>query len=282
MTGSSVLLKWTKHPEEDSNTKYFVERRYIPASQPSAVVGISFDGFGYMKYRTNAVFNGGKAFTMELTFRTSSPNGLLFFAFKNNWSSYAYLKLTNGKLDFAVKSKDGSVNLSSTAITLNEFHTVKAEKRQNDDDTLRLTVDGGTTGSASVKDGGKIEVRVNSVYVGGVPSTVLVVEPSILSQVDGFVGCMNVEQLDNGKSFGPNGLTNSLNVRSSANGCPPAVQEGMHFRGTGYAKLTLSSSSSGQLQFDFRMRTSWPNGLLLAAYDNDTANFSSLRHVSMD
>ncbi|XP_065839051.1 usherin-like [Oscarella lobularis] len=47
----------------------------------------------------------------------------------------------------------------------------------------------------------------------------------------------------------------------------------MHFRGTGYAKLTVSSSSSGQLQLSFRIRTSWPNGLLLAAYSDDRGDF---------
>ena len=269
VTGSSVRLKWKKHSDEDKNTEYVVERRCVPASQPSAVAGISFDGFGYIKYKTS-VFKGGEEFTTKLTFRTSSPNGLLFFAFKNNWSSYAYLKLTNGKLDFAVKTKDGSVNVSSTAITLNEFHTVKAEKKwQNNENTLTLTVDGTIPSNSSVKNGGKIDISVNNVYVGGVPSTVLV-EPSVLSQVDGFVGCMNVEQFEDEHSFD---LKNSRNVRSSADGCPPAVREGMHFRGTGYAKLTLSPSSSGQLRFDFQMRTSWPNGLLLAAYGNDADKF---------
>ena len=107
MTNSSVQLTWQKHSDEDSNTKYVVERRYVPLSQPSAVSGLSFEGFGYIKFSADP-FDGGKTFKTKLSFRTLAPNGLLFAAFKSDWSSYAYLQLTNGTLKFAVKSDKGS------------------------------------------------------------------------------------------------------------------------------------------------------------------------------
>ena len=151
------------------------------------------------------------------------------------------------------------------------FHTVEAEKRESNSDTLNLTVDG-IVASTNDNKGIDVDVTVDSVYVGGVPPT-LDVKSSVLSEDDGFIGCMNVSQLDDNKSFDLLQNKSYENVRSSSNGCPPAVQVGMHFRGTGYARLDLSSSPSGHIHFGFRMRTSWSNGLILAAYSDDETNF---------
>ncbi|XP_065839324.1 usherin-like isoform X2 [Oscarella lobularis] len=271
VTKSSVQLEWQKHSQENSNTKYVIERRYVAASQPSAVAGLSFDGFGYVNF-SNDPFDGGKKFKTKLSFRTSAPNGLLFSAFKSDWSSYTYLQLTNGKLKFAVKGAKGSVDISAVALLSDgQFHAVEAEKKESDEDTLELTVDG-IVASADDNDGSDIDVNVDSVYLGGMSSTQYV-KAGVFSQKDQFVGCINVEQLQEDKKIDLLKKQGHENVRWSADGCPPAIQNGMHFRGTGYAKLTLSSSSNSQLQFGFRMRTSWPNGLLLAAYSNDNLNF---------
>ena len=272
VTESSVELQWRKHSNEDNNTKYVIERRDVPASQPSAIAGFSFEGFGYVNF-DNSPFDGGKKFLTKLAFRTLAPNGLLFVAFKSDWSSYAYLQLTDGKLIFAVKSDIGSLNVSTT-VTLNDgrFHTVEAEKRDKDRKTLKLTVDGTKKSSSYVRGGGKINVQVESVYVGGINSTQYV-KDSVLSQTDGFIGCMNVEQLEKGKTLDLSKSQSYENVRWITNGCPPAVHAGMHFRGAGYAKLTLSPSSSSQLKVSFRMRTSWSNGLLLAAYSSGKGEF---------
>ena len=266
VTKSSVQIQWENHSQEDSQTKYVIERRYVPASQPSAVAGLAFDGFGYINVSSNS-FNGGNEFRMILSFRTFSPSGLLFLAFKNDWTSYTYLQLQNGKLNFVVRPNAKSAIVSATE-TLNDgqFHSVIAEKRKGGN-PLVLTVDG----NEKSEKGGGGSVSVESVYVGGVSSTHSV-DRSVLNQVDGFVGCMNVKQLDDGKSFDLLKNESYENVRWSSNGCPPAVQNGMHFRGTGYAKLALSSSGS-QLDFNFRMRSSWPNGLLLAAYSNNRSDF---------
>ena len=271
VTKSSVQLRWQKHSNEDNNTKYVIERRDVPASQPSAIAGLSFEGFGYVNF-DDSPFNGGKNFLTKLTFRTSAPNGLLFVAFKSDWSSYAYLQLTNGTLKFVTSSTRGSVEVSTTA-TLDDgqFHTVEAQKRDKDKETLKLTVDG-TEISSSVQGGGRIDVQVESVYVGGMNSTQYV-KDGVLSQTDGFIGCMNVNQLESGKTFDIKKSQSYENVRWSTNGCPPAVHAGMHFRGAGYAKLTLSPSLSSQLKVSFRMRTSWSNGLLLAAYSNGKGEF---------
>ena len=271
MTKSSVQLGWQKHSNEDDNTKYVIERRYVPLSQPSAVAGLSFEGFGYIKFASDP-FDGGKKFTTKLSFRTSAPNGLLFVAFRSDWSSYAYLQLTNGKLKFSVKGDKGSVDVSA-AVNLNDgqFHTVEAEKREKDSDTLILTVDG-TKVSADDSNGEDIDVSVDTVYVGGL-ATGQLVKSGVFSQTDGFIGCMNVEQLDDSRSFDLLRKQGYMNVRWSSDGCPPAVQAGMHFRGAGYAQLTLSSSLSSRLQFGFRMRTSWSNGLLVAAYSSYRSDF---------
>ena len=268
MIESSVQLGWQKYSNEDDNTKYVIERRYVPLSQPSAVAGLSFEGFGYIKFDSNP-FDGGKEFKTKLSFRTSAPNGLLFVAFKSGWSSHAYLQLTNGKLKFAVKGDEGSVDVS-TAVTLNDgqFHTVEAEKREKNSETLILTVDG-TKVSADDSKGEDIDVSVDTVYVGGLQW----VKSGVFSHTDGFIGCMNVEQLEKDKTFDLIKNQTYKNVRWSTNGCPPALQAGMHFRGAGYAQLTLASSSSSQLQLGFRMQTSWPNGLLVAAYSSDRSDF---------
>ena len=267
MTNSLVRLTWQKHADEDSNTKYVVERRYVPLSQPSAVSGLSFEGFGYVNF-SNDPFDGGKKFKTKLSFRTSSPNGLLFVAFKSDWSSYAYLQLTNEKLKFAVKGDKGSVDVTAVeSLSDGLFHIVEAEKMESNSDTLRLTVDG-IVASRNDTKGIDIDVTVDNAYVGGVHPT-FDVKSSALSQDSGFIGCMDVIQLDDDKSFDLQKYESYENVRFSNNGCPPAVQAGMHFRGTGYAKLNVSSSSSGRIRFGFRMRTSWPNGVLLAAYSDD-------------
>ena len=275
-TKSSVQIQWQNHLQEDKETKYVIERRYVPASQPSAVAGLSFDGFGYIKSSSNS-FSGGDEFKTILSFRTFAPNGLLFVAFTNDWTSYAYLQLQNGTLQFAAAAakqgkKSALIRVSATvALNDGQFHRVIAENSNPPGNTLlKLTVDG-TSYEKSATGGSGTDVSVDSVYVGGVPSTQYV-DRGVLTQVDGFVGCMNVKQLDEGKSFDLLKNESYENVRWSSNGCPPAVQNGMHFRGTGYAKLALSSSDS-QLDFNFRMRSSWPNGLLLAAYSNSRSDF---------
>ena len=270
---SSVQIAWQKHDKEDGNTKYVVEKRYVPASQPSAVAGLSFEGYGYIKF-VNDVFEGKKSFITKLSFRTLVPDGLLFVAFKSDWSSYAYLQLVNGKVKFAVKSDKGSSDISTTAASFNDgqFHTVSAEKKEQITDCLMLTVDTTVT-SVNVPKGREIDVSVDSVYVGGITSDQVASASSVLSHTEPFIGCMEINQLDSNKPFDLLQNKSYENVRWSSNGCPPAVDKGMHFRGTGYAKLTLSSSSSIQLQVSFRIRSSWPNGLLLAAYSDDESNF---------
>ena len=272
VTKSSVQLEWQRHYQENDKTKYVVEKRYVPASQPSSIAGMSFEGFGYIEFY-NDPFDGGRAFKTKLSFRTFVPDGLLFVAFKIDWSSYAYLQLVNGKLKFAVKGDKGSSDVTTTvALNDGQFHTVSAEKKKQNTDGLMLTVDTTVT-SVNVQKGWDIDVSVDSVYVGGITSDQVVRASSVLSHTEPFIGCMQIDQLDDDRAFDLLRSISSENVRLSSSGCPPAVDKGMHFRGTGYAKLTLSSSSSTQLQISFRLRTSWPNGLLLAAYSNDEEIF---------
>ena len=274
VTKSSVQLEWQKHAQEDDTTQYVVEKRYVPASQPSAIAGLSFEGFGYIKFDATP-FDGGTSFVTKLSFRTFAPGGLLFVAFKSDWSSYAYLQLLNGNLKFSVKGVEGSSDVTTTvAFNDGQFHTVQAEKKAQTNNGLTLTVD---TTSVSQNLQGKlksINVNVDSVYVGGISSDHVVKASGVLSHTEPFIGCMQIDQLDNDKTFDLSKKQSDENVRWSSNGCPPAIAKGMHFRGTGYAKLTLSSASSSiQLQVSFRLRTSWPNGLLLAAYSNDKNSF---------
>ena len=273
---SSVKLEWQKHKQENNKTKYVVEKRYVPASQPSAIAGLSFEGFGYIKFESDP-FGGGTSFITELSFRTLVPDGLLFVAFKkDDWpSSYAYLLLESGKLTFAVKGDKGSAVITATqALNDGKFHAVKAEKKNQNNDALTLTVDSNEKSLNVPRYGNDIDVSVDHAYVGGVASDQVVKASSVLSHTEPFIGCMRIKYLDNNKqSFDLLKNKSYENVRWSSNGCPPALEKGMHFRGTGYAKLNLSSSSSIQLQLSFRLRTSWPNGLLLAAYSNDESNF---------
>ena len=274
VTKSSVQLEWQKHSRERDSTKYVIEKRYVPASQPSAIAGLSFEGFGNIKFSRGDPFDGGKSFKTKLSFRTFAPDGLLFVASKSDWSSYAYLQLASGKLKFAVKNDRVSSDITTTvALNDGQFHTVEAEKKENNRDTLLLTIDSMVM-SVNVNNGKDIDVSVDSVYVGGITSDQVASASSVLSHTEPFIGCMQIDQLDNDRAFDLLKNESYENVRWSSNGCPPAVDKGMHFRGTGYAKLTLSSSSSSiQLQISFRLRTSWPNGLLLAAYSNDENSF---------
>ena len=273
VTKSSVKLEWQKHDQEDDKTKYVVEKRYVPASQTSAIAGLSFEGFGYIKFTRGDAFDGGRSFITKLPFRTFVPDGLLFVAFKDDWSSYAYLQLANGKLKFAVKSDKGSSDITTTvALNDGQFHTVEAEKRENARGTLKLTVDA-ILKFVDVNSGKDIAVNVDNVYVGGITSDFIGKASSVLSHTEPFIRCVQIDQLDNDRTFDLLKNRSYENVRWSSNGCPPAIDKGMHFRGAGYTKLTFSSSSSIQLQASFRIRTSWPNGLLLAAYSNDESNF---------
>ena len=271
VTKSSVQLEWQKHGQEDEKTQYVVEKRYVPASQPSAIAGLFFEGFGYIKFDATP-FDGGTSFITKLSFRTFVPDGLLFVAFKSDWSSYAYLQLLNGNLKFSVKGAEGSSDVTTTvALNDGQFHTVQAEKKEQTKNGLVLTVDTNPVSQNLQGQLKSINVNVDSVYVGGISLDHVVKASGVLSHTEPFIGCMRIDQLDNDKTFDLLSKSNQSyeNVRWSSNGCPPAVDKGMHFRGTGYAELTLSSSSSIQLQISFRLRTSWPNGLLLAAYSND-------------
>ena len=271
---SSVQLRW------DANHQT-IQRRYVPMSQPCAVPGFLFEGFGYV-FLAQDQFIGKEFEKINLFFRTTNPDGILFAAFrKDSSSSYVYLSLIKGELEFGVKydGEDHQSIRTERKWDDNRFYRVEALRT---DKKIILRVYYGSErlfmDTDITKEGSKTVVVVDNSYVGGLPANVLLNSSlaTLLPDSIGFIGCIRVMFLyDSNAEFNSSKVRKLVNVVQENGGCPPSVEKAMHFRGSGYVKLRLSSTqiTNEKLHFGFRIRTSWPNGLLLAAFGNMSKDF---------
>ena len=266
---SSVQFRW------DANHQT-IQRRYVPMSQPCAVPGFLFEGFGYVLLAQDQ-FIGGKAFKIKLFFRTANPDGILLASFNSDASYVVYLALIDGQLEFAVKCDGEAHQRIKTHAKWNDnrFYVVEAKKTNQN---IRLDVLTGNRtklfSSTSIKCGKT--VVVDNSYVGGLPAdydatSIQTFPPDTI----GFIGCIRVMFLhDSSAAFNSSKIQKLVNVVQENGGCPPSVEKAMHFRGSGYVKLRLCSTQiKDELHFGFRIRTSWPNGLLFAAFGNMSKDF---------
>ena len=254
-----------------------IQRRSVPMSQPCAVPGFLFEGFGYVLLAQDQ-FISELLQHISLFFRTTNPDGILFAAFQNDSSSYVYLALIKGELEFRVKG-DGDDHQSIRTHKRwddNRFYRVEARTTKKEKLVLRVWY-----GSEELfehieplkKKGETVAVVVDNSYVGGLPTNASLLR--LLPDSIGFIGCIRVMFLYRSTDeFDSSKIERLVNVVQDNGGCPPSVEKAMHFRGSGYVKLNLSSSQiNDELQFRFRIRTSWPNGLLLAAFGDMSKDF---------
>ncbi|XP_065826080.1 uncharacterized protein [Oscarella lobularis] len=242
-------------------------------SQPCTVPGFLFEGFGYVLLSPGQ-FIGGEEFKIKLFFRTTNPDGMLFAAFKSDALSYVYLALIDGELEFGVQADGNNSQSIRTEGKWNKdrFYRVEAMKTVT---KVILRVYYGSQGLLAyneTKCDSKTVVVVDNSYVGGLP----VNASRLLPDSIGFIGCIRVMFFYSSKAqFNSSKIQKLVNVVQENDGCPPSVEKAMHFRGSGYVRLNLSSSAriNDELHFRFRVRTSWPNGLLLAAFGNVSKNF---------
>ena len=246
-----------------------IQRRYIPMSQPCAVPGFLFEGFGYVLLAPDEF----EFLNLNLFFRTTNPDGILFAAFRKDLSSYVYLALMEGELEFGVKSDGDDDNRSIRTYNKtwddNRFYRVAARI------TFMRIILGVYYGSERLFIDGErlwtLSIVVDNSYVGGLPTNASLL--TLLPDSIGFIGCIRVMFLHR-LEFDSSKIERLVNVVQENGGCPPSVEKAMHFRGSGYVKLNLSSSQiHDELQFRFRIRTSWPDGLLLAAFGNVSKDF---------
>ena len=254
-----------------------IQRRSVPMSQSCAVPGFLFEGFGYVLLAPDQ-FIGEKLQHISLFFRTTNPDGILFAAFRNDLSSYVYLTLIQGELEFRVKGDGDDYQSIRTHKRWDDNRFYRVEARTSKKEKLVLRV---WYGSEELfehvkplkKKGETVTVVVDNSYVGGLPtySSPLRLLPDSI----GFIGCIRVMFLYRSTDeFDSSKIGRLVNVVQENGGCPPSVEKAMHFRGSGYVKLNLSSSQiNDELQFRFRIRTSWPNGLLLAAFGDMSRDF---------
>ena len=258
-----------------------IQRRYVPMSQPCAVPGFLFEGFGYVLLAPDK-FILKKFQHINLFFRTTYPDGMLFTAFRKDSSSYAYLALIKGELEFGVKG-DGddhqSIRTYYTKWNDNRFYRVEARKTIVEQKLILRVYYGSKrlfTNTDIKKNGGETVITVDHSYLGGLPENAsLKFSLPTLPDSIGFIGCIRVMFLHRSTlKFDLSKIKRLVNVVQENGGCPPSVEKAMHFRGSGYVKLNLSSSQiNDELQFRFRIRTSWPNGLLLAAFGHTSKDF---------
>ncbi|XP_065826558.1 uncharacterized protein [Oscarella lobularis] len=273
---SSAKLRW--HPtNHQSIQETRIQRRYVPMSQPCAVPGFLFEGFGYVHLAQDQ-FIGGEEFKIKLFFRTANPDGILFAAFKSDASLYVYLALIDGQLKFRVECEGNNKQSIETDKTWNDNRFYRVEAVKTNENIILQVVTGNRTNlfNTSIKCGKTFVVH--SSYIGGPPTDASLKSslPTLLSDRIGFIGCIRVMFLhDKNAEFNSSKVQKLVNVVQENGGCPPSFEKAMHFRGSGYVKLGLSSSSqiNEKLHFRFRIRTSWPNGLLLAAFRDASKDF---------
>ena len=268
---SSAKLRW--HPtNHQSIQETRIQRRYVPMSQPCAVPGFLFEGFGYVHLAQDQ-FIGGEEFKIKLFFRTANPDGILFAAFKSDASSYVYLALVDGQLKFHVQCEGNNhQSIGSKTWNDNRFYRVEATKTN---ESIILRVFNRKQQLEKSESMNCETIVVNNSYVGGLPADHDDSIQTLIPDTIGFIGCIRVVFLyKKSAEFNSSKVQKLVNVVQENGGCPPSVEKAMHFRGSGYVKLNLSSSQiNDPLHFRFRIRTSWPNGLLLATFGNMSKDF---------
>ncbi|XP_028399262.1 laminin subunit gamma-1-like [Dendronephthya gigantea] len=251
--------------------------------------------------------------SLEITFKTKEPSGLLAYSVKENL--HFYLALFHGNL-FLVYGKSNSYNssLQTDTETLNDgaFHTVTVEIKNS-----RIQMKWDTSSETLSRDLSRDEpapLPLKNLFIAGIPSSIAI--PLLVPILSSFNGDVKHVQVNGATLFDGSSLrvfTSATSVGVSASGVSPSMtvpttemptntpapptcgskypekvhsekQNEVHFSGIDsylspkvYQSLINEMAISFVISIEFRALS--PNGVLFMAADNQTSQFVTLELV---
>lgn len=192
-------------------------------------------------------------FTVELDFRTHYPNGLLFLipGGKGKKLHYILLQLRNKRLHLLVFKGQPKLDIEDTQ-DLNDglWHRIVLSREGN---RIMMIVD---SNKRKRRKGYPKKLNIgNTMYVGGVPETGLILPELLLQKLEGFKGCL--------RGLAINQQSQNLSGHKVGQ-CFPLVEQGSYFPGDAYAVYKEKFHVGSQLELQLEFRTSENTGVLLS------------------
>lgn len=122
-------------------------------------------------------------FQINLKFRTTSPNGIIFYAANHNQDATIGLALRDGSL--VLTSRDKELSTAPNTYNTGEWYVVTAT---HDQKKLRLSVGGNEF--VSDFDTDALFIEHGDIYYGGLPHG-FITPKNVLASSDNFVGCIS-------------------------------------------------------------------------------------------
>ncbi|KAK0397427.1 hypothetical protein QR680_002123 [Steinernema hermaphroditum] len=199
-------------------------------------------------------FNEMSVFTTEI--RPTAANGIIMFATNQKHTDFMTVYLVNGYINFTYSAGNSKVVLTSNRSLLDdEWHTVRVECEGM---AGTLYIDDVLEASGKAADGSYSMNLQSSIYIGGLPTTLLPFAtrtlPGVKSQ---FAGCMRNFKLNDKKP------EDDLQEFGTVP-CDTYLEDGISFgKEGGYVTLLphLTVGSSFTLEMEIKPRTK--NGVLL-------------------
>ncbi|CAL1548003.1 unnamed protein product [Lymnaea stagnalis] len=202
-----------------------------------------------------------KPLTIVAKFKTSAPNGLIFYTADANHVDFLAIFLLNGKVQFSFNCGTGTANMASTeTYNDNKWHTVTA-KRSNQNG--ELTVDSSKPVKGKTK-GNAVSLNTKEPhFIGGLnekeSKTAI---KNLGGQYAGFDGCLAYIKFDNMPFKKP---LMEIDVRN----CSNSDESGSFFGANGgYVQLYDKFRVSQKMEIEMEIRPRTQEGILLSVHEN--------------
>uniref|UniRef100_A0A8C8HC76 Laminin, alpha 1 n=1 Tax=Oncorhynchus tshawytscha TaxID=74940 RepID=A0A8C8HC76_ONCTS len=194
-----------------------------------------------------------RSFSLELSVRTFTQSGLIYYMAHANQMDYATLQLLGGRLFFTCDKGSGPATASfPVPVNDGQWHTVKTDFNKK---SVVISVDSQASAPVLAK-GNTLDVE-NKLYLGGLPHTYTA--KKIGNVTHSLAGCiqkviLNSVELD----------TQSPVSEHSTAHCFTAAQDGTFFSGSGYAALMKEGYKVGSdVTVALEFRSTAPDGVIL-------------------
>lgn len=201
--------------------------------------------------------NKRRAFDFYLEFKTTSPDGLLFYAADPRHTDFVGLYMEGGKLVFKFRGGPGVVNITSNFEYHNgEWHTVFFSRAQNKG---KMVVDGDDEVEAESPSQVRQIHLAGPFYIGGISVEALEDMHMNLNTVKGsyFKGCIRGVTINNRATSEPK----TVDVEP----CSEQVESGTYFSG-GYVKLREKLRVGTDIRISMEIKARTQNGLLMSVH----------------
>uniref|UniRef100_A0A8C7L321 Laminin, alpha 1 n=1 Tax=Oncorhynchus kisutch TaxID=8019 RepID=A0A8C7L321_ONCKI len=230
-----------------------------------------------LKYFMSLLASLRDSFSLELSVRTYTQSGLIYYMAHANQMDYATLQLLGGHLFFTCDKGSGPATATfPVPVNDGQWHTVKTDFNKK---SVVLSVDGQPSTPVPAK-GNTLDVE-NKLYLGGLPQTYTA--KKIGNVTHSLAGCIQKVLLNSVKLN-----TQSPVSEQSTAYCFTAAQDGTFFNGSGYAALIKNGYKVGSdMEVSLEFRSTVSDGVLLGvssakvdAIGLELANGQAVFHVN--